>query len=78
MIDRQIDFYWKNRDELGRKYDGKFIVISEDLSIDQFPSVEEAYRFGEKTWGVGNFIIQECHKEPRVVTVPQYLKVVLG
>ena len=38
----------------------KLLVISASHDVSAFPSRQEAYSFGAKTYGLGNMMIQEC------------------
>lgn len=43
-----------------KKYDGKQLVIHERDVVAAFDTVGEAFDFGCKTYGAGNFSIQNC------------------
>lgn len=60
MIDKQTKFFKDNKDMLLKKYDGRYIVIDEDLSISDFSTLEEAYDFGTEKYGLGNFFLKGC------------------
>ncbi|MBO4963751.1 MAG: hypothetical protein J6C65_02285 [Prevotella sp.] len=53
-------FFLDNKDSLIQKYTGQFLVISASYDVAAFPSRQEAYSFGAKTYGIGNMMIQEC------------------
>ena len=53
-------FFLENKDSLIQKYTGQFLVISATHDVAAFPSRQEAYSFGAKTYGLGNMMIQEC------------------
>jgi len=62
-LDRQIKYYEENIDDLVKKYEGRYLVISEDLNVEAFPTLEEAYTFGESSFGLGNFMLRQCSRE---------------
>ena len=53
-------FFLDNKDSLIQKYTGQFLVISASHDVSAFPSRQEPYSFGAKTYGLGNMMIQEC------------------
>ena len=59
-IERLSKYYRTNRKELVRKYDGKFIVITDGGVQESFDNEPQAYFFGVEKFGLGNFIMQEC------------------
>lgn len=43
-------FFLENKDALIQKYTGQFLVISASHDVSAFPSRQEAYLFGAKTY----------------------------
>lgn len=43
-------FFLDNKDALIQKYTGQFLVISASHDVSAFPSRQEAYSFGAKTY----------------------------
>ncbi len=50
-------------------YPNKYLIISESLEIASFDTISEAYRYGVKTYGLGNFLLQECNEEADKVQI---------
>ncbi len=42
------------------QFKGQYIVISDALEVTGFEDRLQAYTFGAKTYGSGNFMLQEC------------------
>lgn len=58
--DEDLEYFKENQDELVGKYDGKQLVIHEREVVAAFDTVGDAFDFGCKTYGAGNFSIQRC------------------
>lgn len=58
--DEDLEYFKENQDELVGKYDGKQLVFHERDVVAAFDTVGEAFDFGCKTYGAGNFSIQLC------------------
>lgn len=58
-IDKQLEFVKSNKAVLNQKYEGRYVVISEQLEINPFDTLDEAYLFGSNTYGLGNFLLQQ-------------------
>lgn len=57
-ITKQLEYVRNNNDVLTKRYNGKYVVISEQLEESSFDSLDEAYTFGTKKFGLGNFLLQ--------------------
>lgn len=55
-----LEFFKANQEALVKKYDGKQLVIHERDVVAAFDTVGEAFDFGCKKYGAGNFSIQNC------------------
>ena len=55
-----LEFFKENQEELVRKYDGNQLVIHERDVVAAFDTVSEAFDYGCKIFGSGNFSIQRC------------------
>lgn len=58
--DDDLEYFKSNQEELVKKFDGKQLVIHKCEVIAAFDSVGEAFDYGCKTYGAGNFSIQRC------------------
>ena len=68
-IDKQIDYVKNNKASLNEKYDGRYVVISEQLEEVPFNSLNEAYLFGVEKLGLGNFLLQQFSKQNNQVHI---------
>lgn len=68
-IDKQIDYVKKNKASLNEKYDGRYVVISEQLEEAQFNSLNEAYLYGVEKLGLGNFLLQQFSRQNNQVHI---------
>lgn len=59
-LQKQFDFFQKNKNTLMAQFKGQYIVISDALEVTGFEDRLQAYTFGAKTYGLGNFMLQEC------------------
>ena len=60
MIEKQLKYFKENQKALVKEYSGRYIVISEDLQIYAFDTLEKAYVYGVENYGLGNFLLQDC------------------
>ena len=58
-IAKQIAYVKSNEAVLTQKYDGKYLVVSEQLDEKAFDTLDEAYLFGVNNFGAGNFLLQQ-------------------
>lgn len=70
-LQKQYDYFLGNKDRLMALYEGKFLVISSDLSVKAFDGEKEAFFYGVNMLGLGNFLLQECRES--VVDSVQYI-----
>lgn len=59
---KQINYFEENISLLSKDYDGTIIVISNDLKVDAFNTLNEAYQYGIEHYGLGNFLMRECRE----------------
>ena len=60
-LTKQLRFFEDNKQALLEKYGEKFIVVSSDLKVNAFASESDAYNFGREQYGLGNFLLKDCH-----------------
>jgi hypothetical protein len=60
MLDKEFNYYRNHQSELVKKYDGKFIVIREEMVVGAYGTQVEAYTEAKKKYEVGTFLIQHC------------------
>ena len=60
-LTKQLRFFEENKQALLEEFGEKFIVVSSDLKVDAFASENDAYNFGCEHYGLGNFLLKDCH-----------------
>lgn len=60
MLEKEFEYYLKNQDDLVEEYNGKFIVIKEQVVIAAYDSELEAQNETLKEHKLGTFLIQHC------------------
>lgn len=68
MIKQLFDFYLEHQQDLVKKYNGKYLVITEAGVAGVLDDDTAAYRFGKQHFGLGNFIMQLCTPGPEAYT----------
>lgn len=68
-IEKQLDYVKNNKEVLNSKYDGLYVVFSEEMEEKSFISLDEAYSFGVKKYGLGNFLLQQFSNQPNQVHI---------
>lgn len=59
MLEKEYEFFQKNKKEFKKKYLGKFIVIKNEEIIGVYSSSGEALKETSKNHAMGTFLIQE-------------------
>jgi hypothetical protein len=59
-LQKQLEYFKSNQEELVRKYKGKFLVINNEEVHGVYDAEIEAYTNARKEFGLGNFLIQQC------------------
>lgn len=62
-ISAQLSFFDNNKDDLLKKFLGMIIVISPELRVKAFKSLEKGFSYGVKKFGYGNFLLKDCTQE---------------
>lgn len=57
-LTRQLEYVKDNKQVLNQKYNGLYVVISDQLEESSFNTLDEAYVFGVNNYGLGNFLLQ--------------------
>ena len=68
-ITRQLEYVRCNENALTKKYDGKYLVVSEKLEEFPFDTLDEAYLFGMKEIGGGNFLLRQFSSKSSLVNI---------
>jgi len=59
LLERELGVYEKNKDELLKKANGKFVLIKDDKIIDIFDTEMDAIRQGYKNFGNVPFLVKQ-------------------
>lgn len=59
-LEKDFQYFLKNKKELVEKYNGKFIVIKNQQIIGVYGSEVEAVTETEKEHTLGSFLVQKC------------------
>jgi hypothetical protein len=71
-LQRNLQWYIANQQELAAKYNGKILLIVDQTLIGAFDSMEEAYTTALKTYELGTFTLQPCSPGPDSYTLTLY------
>lgn len=59
-LQKQLEYFKSNQDELIKKYGGKFLVIRDQEVQGTYNTEIEAYTAAKKKFKLGTFLIQQC------------------
>ena len=59
-LQKQLEYFKANQDELVRKYEGKFLVIKDQEVKGVYDTEIEAYADAKKKFELGTFLIQQA------------------
>ena len=70
-LQREFHWYLANRDELVKRYRGRYVVISEQAILADYATAADAYQATVKTHKPGTFIIRRCipAEEERILVI---------
>ena len=60
MLEREFQYYKDHQKELVEKYNGKFLVITNNKVVGIYDTELEAYTTAKKSYKAGTFLIQHC------------------
>jgi hypothetical protein len=60
MLEKEFKYYLEHQSDLVEKYNGKFIVLKNEIVIGAYSSQIEAYNETIKKEELGTFLIQLC------------------
>jgi hypothetical protein len=69
MLEAEWEFYENNRDELVKKYCGKYVVIADGRVVAAYDDDEVAYNETVKTLPLGSFMIHHITEEEEVFQI---------
>jgi len=59
-LQKQLDYFKSNQNELVKKYEGKFLVIKDEKAQGVYETEIEAYSDAKSKFDLGTFLIQQC------------------
>lgn len=59
-LNKELEYYIENQNELVKNYNGKYIVIKDQKVIGVYDTEIEAYFTTKKEFELGTFLIQHC------------------
>ena len=70
VLQNELDFFNKKKDELLRLYKGQFVLIKGDKFIGAFTTDAEAYKAGLEQFGNHPFLIKQALDDDTKVSYP--------
>lgn len=62
MIQELFNYYLEHQDELVKKFDGKYLIITADGVKGAYDTLQEGYDVALSEYGKGKFMLQLCSK----------------
>lgn len=66
-LEKEINYYNKNKEELLKLYCGKYLVIKNEKVIASYDSQSDAFSETIKTEKIGTFLIHYCVEDDSVI-----------
>ena len=70
MLETERQYFERNREELLRKFPGKFVVIKDEQLLGSFDSIEDALAGGAREYGVTSFLVRRTDQVPEDAAIP--------
>jgi hypothetical protein len=70
MLDTERQFFDQNREDLLRKFPGKFVVIKDQQVRGSFDSIDDALAGGAREYGIASFLVRRTDQVPEEVSIP--------
>jgi hypothetical protein len=68
-LQKNLDFYIKNQDEIVKRYDGRVLVLHKQQVAGDFDSLTDAYFTAKDRYAAGTFSIIKCSPGDKDYTV---------
>lgn len=78
MLEKEFEYYLKNKGKLVKEYEGKYIVIKGEEVVGVYDSELEAYQTSKDKYSLGTFLIQPCTKGDADVSQTFHSRVVIN
>jgi hypothetical protein len=70
MLETELQFFEKNREDLLRRFPGKFVVIKEEQMLGPFESIQDALAGGAKEYGMTSFLVRRTDQVSEEASIP--------
>jgi hypothetical protein len=70
MLETERNFFQQNREDLLRRFPGKFVVIKEQQVLGAYESIQHALSAGAREYGVTSFLVRRTDQAPEEVSIP--------
>jgi hypothetical protein len=70
MLETERQFFDNNREDLLRRFPGKFIVVKEQQVLGPFDLIEDALGAGAKEFGMTSFLVRRTDQLPEDASIP--------
>ena len=70
MLDVEREYFDQNREDLLRKFPGKFVVVKGQRVLGAFGSIQDALGEGAKEFGMTSFLVRRTDQVPEDVSIP--------
>ena len=68
MLEKEYDYFLKNKQTILKDYGNKFIVIVGEQVVGNYESQEEALKESSQKYTLGTFLIQKVSDKPEDIT----------
>ena len=70
MLETERIFFDKHRDDLLRRYPGKFVVVKDERLLGSFDTIQDALAAGAREFGMVSFLVQRTDEAPQDAEIP--------
>lgn len=71
-LEKEYNYFLKNKEALLKKYENKFIVIVDEGVVGGFDTQEAALRYASKEYKLGTFLIQRVSMDEEDISQKFY------
>lgn len=68
MLEKEYDYFLKNKETMLREYENKFIVIVGEQVVGSYASQDEALKESSQKYAIGTFLIQKISNKQEDIT----------
>ncbi len=70
MLETEREFFEKNREDLLKRFPGRFVVIKGEQMLGPFESIQDALAGGAKEYGMTSFLVRRTDQVPEEASIP--------